>query len=91
MTEIPADIMKAAREAIEPWTIDDGTVYQFDECALSVARAILAERERCIEIANSGFDKLRTGSTGALQVGAPSSRRRDHVYEEQACSVNHLR
>jgi len=43
---IPEDIRDAARRAIEGWTIDDGTTRQFEACAESVARAILAERER---------------------------------------------
>ncbi|MCG7507036.1 hypothetical protein [Mesorhizobium retamae] len=53
MNEIPEDVATQARIAISGWTIDDGTVFQFDQCAHSVARAILAERKRCAGLARS--------------------------------------
>lgn len=45
MTEIPEDVMKAAREAVMPllgWESPDG--------ARIIARAIMAERERCLSL-----------------------------------------
>lgn len=43
---------KSAREALGDRSIVDGTVFRFEECAKSVARAIMAERERCADIAD---------------------------------------
>lgn len=56
MSDIPEDVMKAACEALGEWTIDDGTVFQFAECAKSVARAIMEERERCAKVC-TGYRK----------------------------------
>lgn len=46
----PQDVWEAAGLALLGWTIDDGTHAQFDACRASVARAILAERERCAAV-----------------------------------------
>lgn len=57
MTEIPDDVMKAAIKAYETPIVEDGRSLVSlvnkmveDEVKLCIARAILAERERCIEI-----------------------------------------
>lgn len=54
MTEIPEDVMKAAIEAYERPIVEDGSSLVSlvnrmveDEIKLCIARAILAERERC--------------------------------------------
>lgn len=44
--EYPSDILDAADDALGQWTIDDGSVFQFEQCRNSVAAAILAERQR---------------------------------------------
>lgn len=51
--DIPEDVLREARIALSGWTIDDGTAFQFDQCAASVANAILAERKRCADVARS--------------------------------------
>lgn len=42
MTEIPAEIMEAARKAIGDTGIDHGTTYQFERHVEAIARAIMA-------------------------------------------------
>lgn len=44
MTDIPEDIMRAARELLDGYA---------EDAVMAAARAILAERERCAQIAES--------------------------------------
>ncbi|QAZ46779.1 hypothetical protein [Mesorhizobium sp. Pch-S] len=61
MSEIPEDVMQRAKNTLAGWTIDDGTISQFDECAKSVALAIMAERERCVEVVESWRKRMFGG------------------------------
>lgn len=51
MSKIPGDIRKAAEEALENSCHDKGRGW--DERVNDIAVAILAERERCFDIANA--------------------------------------
>lgn len=53
MREIPEDVMKAATEAYECY---DGMAYNASLLIDSIARAIMAERERCIKIVRCGCE-----------------------------------
>lgn len=59
MTEVPDDVMKAAVKAYETPIVEDGSSLVSlvnkmveDEVKLCIARAILAERERCAKVAD---------------------------------------
>lgn len=55
MSEIQEDIMKAAKDALQEWHADP----QGRLLVEVVAKAILAERQRCAKIADHEADKLR--------------------------------
>lgn len=46
--EIPADVMAAAREVLEGWSNPGSAPVPLE---VAIARAILAERQRCVEAA----------------------------------------
>lgn len=48
--EIPADVMAAARVAIRNWSNPGDRTYPLED---AVARAILAERRRCMDAVNA--------------------------------------
>lgn len=52
MTEIPEDVMKAAREADEEFLAQNVPSGTENTVSFYAARAILAERERCARIAD---------------------------------------
>lgn len=64
MTEIPEDVMKAAREAVMPllgWESPDG--------ARIIARAIMAERERCAKKVEAGLGLTNTAIARHIRSG----------------------
>ncbi len=63
MTEIPDDVMKAAIQAYDKPLREDGSSLVYlvnrmveDDVKLCIARAILAERERCAKVAYAYAD-----------------------------------
>lgn len=62
MSEIPEEIIQAAREAYHSAFNEFGNAKDVDVYA-AIARAILAERQRCAEIARGIASDLRNGDT----------------------------
>lgn len=57
MSEIPADISEKAYELAFAWAMPEEAA--LTRCADAIARAILAERERCAKIAEEYATKAR--------------------------------
>lgn len=64
MTDIPDDVMKASRSVaislLYPEVDDDGRGYLTQEHIDLIARAILAERERCAKIASLSQERVHS-------------------------------
>lgn len=68
MTKIPQDVMKAAASVIEKHRATDGSALKRSDAMIEyIARAILAERERCAKVAEGLYpndDWLDRGHAG---------------------------
>jgi len=56
MTDIPEDVMKAARSAATTRLFSDRADKQADELTRHISRAIMAERERCAVVCDEWND-----------------------------------
>lgn len=70
MTEIPDDVMKAAYDAALDYRNDKACdpIHNDDALQIAFARAILAERGRCIEILE-GFDSYAYVHEAIFSIG----------------------
>lgn len=72
MGDIPEDVMSAAYKLIEE---SDGGISKTDWIAHRIAHAILAERQRCADVAQKEGDSYKENGLPQVALGAYTVRR----------------